>query len=76
MKLRDWRKKHDLTMVQAAPRLGISQSSISRIETGEQWPDRETMQKIIEGTAGEVTADDFMPDEPRPDASELRGVLP
>lgn len=60
MKLRDWRKTRNLTMAQAVEVLGLSQPSISRIERGEQWPDKGTMQQIMERTGGEVTPNDFM----------------
>lgn len=60
MKLSEWRKKHDLTMVQAAERLGLSQASISRIEAGEQWPDRKTVEKIMAATDGEVGPNDLI----------------
>ena len=61
MKLRDWRKnRRKLTMAQAVDVLGLSQSSISRIERGEQWPDKDTMQQIMDRTDGEVTPNDFM----------------
>ena len=62
MRLRDWRKTRNLTMAQAVDVLGLSQPSISRIERGEQWPDKGTMQKIIDRTNGEVTANDLMTD--------------
>lgn len=43
--------------------LNLSQSSISRIETGKQWPDRETVEAVRALTDGAVTANDFLPEE-------------
>lgn len=72
MKLRDWRKnRRKLTMAEAVDVLGLSQSSISRIERGEQWPDKATMQQIVDRTAGEVTPNDFFIDPtPAPEENE------
>ena len=71
MKLRDWRKQRHLTMAEAVAILGISQPSISRIERGEQWPDKDTMQQIIDRTDGEVTPNDFFIDPtPAPEENE------
>lgn len=44
--LRAWREKYDLTVRQAAPMLGISISTLSRIERGEQM-DATTQLKLI-----------------------------
>lgn len=74
MKLRDWRKNRNLTMAQAVEVLGLSQPSISRIERGEQWPDKDTMQQIMDRTDGEVTPNDFMSDETPPPVTEMRGA--
>lgn len=64
MKLRDWRKSKNLTMAEAVEILGLSQPSISRIERGEQWPDRETAQQIMARTDGAVTPNDLIIDAP------------
>lgn len=60
MNLTEWRKQNDLTMTEAAKRLGVSQATISRLESGKHWPDRATIQKIIKRTKGGVTPNDFI----------------
>lgn len=57
--LRTWRRERGLTIEQMAERLGVSVGSLSRIERGEQWPDREFFERMIVETAGEITANDF-----------------
>lgn len=76
MKLKAWRKKHNLSMEKAKAVLGLSQPSISRIERGRQWPDKETMQQILDRTDGEVTPNDFVHDDDLPPTrSEMRGAM-
>lgn len=58
--LRTWRKKRDLTQEQMAESLGISVGSLSRIERGEQWPDRDFFLRLADLTAGSVTANDLL----------------
>ncbi|WP_207793817.1 helix-turn-helix transcriptional regulator, partial [Polymorphobacter multimanifer] len=53
--VRSWRKRLSLKQEDAAARLGITQSSLSRIETGQQFPDRETARLFVE--AGALTAE-------------------
>jgi transcriptional regulator with XRE-family HTH domain len=60
MTLTEWRSKEGLTMTQAAELLGLTQPTISRIEAGKQWPDKDTMTAIIERTGGAVTPNDFI----------------
>lgn len=60
MNLKDWRKQNGLSMERAAEILDLSQSTISRIEAGKQWPDKATVLKIVELTDGLVTANDFV----------------
>jgi transcriptional regulator with XRE-family HTH domain len=64
MKLRDWRKAENMTGAELAPLLGLSQGSLSKIETGKQWPDRETMERIVAVSDGAVTANDFLSEAP------------
>lgn len=59
MKLKDWRHANELTMSQAAQRLGVSQATISRLEGGKQRPDWPTMEAIAAITNGAVTPNDF-----------------
>lgn len=73
MKLKAWRKTKKLSMEKAKAVLGLSQPSISRIERGLQWPDKDTMQQIMDRTDGAVTPNDFVhDDEPPQTASEMR----
>lgn len=55
MNLKQWRAKQGLTMDQAAPLLGISQPTISRIEDGTNLPNSTTMKKLAEKTGGAIT---------------------
>jgi transcriptional regulator with XRE-family HTH domain len=59
-KLRACRRAKGLTAIQVSAVLGISQPTISRIETGKQRPDWKTMDKIIAFTDGVVTPNDFL----------------
>lgn len=61
MTLKEWRDANKLSMISAAAKLQLSQSTISRIEAGKQWPDRDTLAKIVAGTDGAVTANDLLP---------------
>jgi transcriptional regulator with XRE-family HTH domain len=60
--LRTWRKSRGLTIEAVARDLDISGASLSRIERGEQWPDRAMMIRIVDLTNGDVRADDFLPE--------------
>lgn len=60
MDLKTWRESRGLTRTDAAPVLGVTQPSLSRIERGEQWPDPETIEKIIRNSGGLVTAEDLV----------------
>lgn len=58
-KLRDLRKQRKITMKQLADRVGVSESYISRIETGERHPDKALILRIApilfpEGNAAET----------------------
>lgn len=68
--IRTWRKERDLTQEQMAESLGISVGSLSRIERGEQWPDRDFFLRLADLTAGSVTANDLLlplTGQPKPD---------
>lgn len=68
--LRTWRKARDLTQDQMAEMLCISVGSLSRIERGEQWPDRAFFERLTEVTGGSVTANDLVAvstNQPKPD---------
>jgi transcriptional regulator with XRE-family HTH domain len=57
--LRTWRKAQKITLGELSKRLGMSDASLSRIERGEQWPDRETIQRIVDETNGDVSINDL-----------------
>ena len=57
--LRNWRQANNLTILQLAQRLGVSGPSLSKVERGKQWPDREFFERVHVATNGEVTANDF-----------------
>jgi len=61
--LRNWRKQNNLTLEEASAALAVSVGSLSRIERGEQWPDRSFFERLAKATSGEVTANDFLPDQ-------------
>lgn len=63
MTLTEWRAQEKLTMQQAADLLGLSQPSISRLESGKQRPDWDTLELLREKTAGAVTPNDFLSQE-------------
>lgn len=68
--LRTWRKDRSLTIEQMAEKLGVSAGSLSRIERGEQWPDREFFELVVRETGGSVTANDFVaPSNSKPEAA-------
>jgi transcriptional regulator with XRE-family HTH domain len=60
MDLKSWRKKAGLTQSVAGELLGLSQPSFARIESGEQWPNPETIALIEAGTKGAVRANDIL----------------
>jgi transcriptional regulator with XRE-family HTH domain len=57
--LRKYRQRSHLSLFNLAEQCGTSAATISRIERGGQWPDRELMQRLIDATGGEVTFADF-----------------
>lgn len=59
MKLYQWRKKENKTQQELATELGTTQAIYQKWESGETIPRPESMQKIVEYTKGEVTANDF-----------------
>lgn len=64
--LRSFRKSKGIRLHQMAESLEVSVATLSRIETGKQWPDRSFFERVAEATAGQVTANDFVQ---RPEAS-------
>lgn len=64
MKLRRYREKMGIGFADAAEQLGISESQLSRIETGKCRPRAELIKRIAIWTEGAVRAGDFYSDEP------------
>lgn len=58
--LRNYRQESGISLTALAERCGTSAATISRIERGEQWPDSELMQKLIDATIEKVSANDFL----------------
>lgn len=63
--LRAWRKSRNISLEALSASLAVSTASLSRIERNEQWPDRAIVERVIQMTEGEVTANDFV-DMPSP----------
>lgn len=59
MDLATYLKTHKINLDEFAAKIGSSKASVSRIARGAQNTDRDTIQKIIDATNGEVTADSF-----------------
>lgn len=55
--VRNWRTERGLTQAAAADRIGISQPSFSRIESGGNIPDRDSARAFV--AAGVFTAEQF-----------------
>lgn len=56
--LREWRKAKKITLEDLAERFGVSVGSLSRIERGEQWPDREFFERLTVITG--LSSDDLI----------------
>lgn len=57
--LRRYRTENGLTLDDAARALAVSAASISRIETGRNYPSASLMRRITEWTSGNVTPNDL-----------------
>ena len=57
--LREYRKSRGIPLEVVATEVGVSSASLSRIERGEQWPDKLILENIERYTDGEVTPNDF-----------------
>lgn len=58
MKLSDWRRNQNLSVSEAANRLGVTPVAFGRYEKG-RVPDPSVLQRLIHVTGGAVTANDF-----------------
>lgn len=58
--LKTWREQRDINQADFAKRIGTSIASVSRIETGEQWPGADLAAAIERETKGEVTVADIL----------------
>lgn len=63
MKLRKYREKLGIAFSEAARQIGISESQLSRIETGKSTPKPATMRRIMDWSEGMVQPADFYCDE-------------
>lgn len=52
-----FRQQHDLTQAQLAAALGMKESAVSRLESGEHVPNFETLGRIAEGCNVDVVLD-------------------
>jgi transcriptional regulator with XRE-family HTH domain len=59
LKLREYRRRHRLTLVELARRIGVSEGAVSRYETGARVPCFPVMARISRATAGAVSPNDF-----------------
>lgn len=58
-RLKKYLKEHGITGAQFAEMLGVAQAAVSMWLTGERFPSRRNIQKIVEITGGEVQPNDF-----------------
>ena len=58
-RLKKWLKEKNMTGAQFAELLGVAQAAVSMWLTGERFPSRRNIQKIVELTGGEVQPNDF-----------------
>jgi len=60
MTLERWLHKHAMTQMEASSRLGMPQSSINRITSGNLPPTLRNAAKIVRATGGEVGYEDLL----------------
>lgn len=63
MKLRAYRERLKISFADAAAQIGISESQLSRIETGKSIPKPDTMARIVEWSGKTVQPGDFYDSE-------------
>lgn len=59
MKLYDWLVSNDITDDEFASRVGTSPHAVKKWRYGERRPRADAVARIVEATAGKVTAHDF-----------------
>ena len=59
MLLQEWRKNKGFTQLTLALRLGVSKMTVASWEQGLKVPRRKHIEKLVELTEGDVTANDF-----------------
>lgn len=63
MKLSEWLKQNELTATAFAKAAGLDVSTVTRSINGQRRPEWDTLDKIRAATNGEVTPNDFIPDQ-------------
>lgn len=61
MKLAEYLELHGIKRGDFASRIGVSGGRVTQLCDEGGWPSREVADKIAVETAGDVTADDFLP---------------
>jgi transcriptional regulator with XRE-family HTH domain len=57
--LRAYRQAAGISLAVLAAQCATSTATISRIERGEQWPERELIRRLIDATGGKLSFNDF-----------------
>ena len=65
MTLRDYLKKHNISVAEFATTLGVAYENVFRWCDGSRKPRLKTMLKIVEITRGEVTIESFLGESPK-----------
>lgn len=67
MDLRTYRKNHGLSLAEMGRMLGVSHTTISRIEAGRALPSSPFLVRLAAVTRGQVTPNDMLLAGPTPD---------
>lgn len=62
--LRAYREARGLTIDDVVEKTAISRASVSRIETGKQYPSQPALLKLLSFTGNRLTPNDFYPRAP------------
>lgn len=57
--IREYRLRHRLSLVELAHAIGTSESTLCRIELGQQQPRYRLIEALLRHAAGELRAEDF-----------------